>query len=383
MRPTGGIVNGLTCGNIGIPGHEMQHRNRLPLHLWYRFDKPGLYEVRYARRGGLPGTRDSAPVFQTAWARIEIQSAEPTISRVRPQDPAEAISDYLPGILGFPDAAHFSLVAEYLYHPNETVRQYTSLGLAYWPDDEINRSLAELLHTRGPSDVVVERTFRTPGAVDFILPYLRSDNPVLIRGAVTGVTRLLFADPPLLSAESRVRTENALIAAVENVLRTGDGQTGNNYASALGGVHDPRARDLLWDFVNRDVLTEQSLIAITWFRNPADLPRLATLLEAPAKGDAMQRTYASLPYAIHRAYGDAAIPLLESAIEGSGHVWVQTNCARELVQAGHRSGFAFIAQAIEQNKFYRREMVQFVEDSFPELRGADDSKVLAFLKARQ
>ena len=206
---------------------------------------------------------------------------------------------------------------------------------------------------------------------------------MLIRGAVTGVTRLLFADPPLLSAESRVRTENALIAAVENVLRTGDGQTGNNYASALGGVHDPRARDLLWDFVNRDVLTEQSLIAITWFRNPADLPRLATLLEAPAKGDAMQRTYASLPYAIHRAYGDAAIPLLESAIEGSGHVWVQTNCARELVQAGHRSGFAFIAQAIEQNKFYRREMVQFVEDSFPELRGADDSKVLAFLKARQ
>ena len=113
----------------------------------------------------------------------------------------------------------------------------------YWPDDEINRSLAELLHTRSPSDVVVERTFRT---VDFILPYLRSDNPVLIRGAVTGVTRLLFADPPLLSAESRVRTENALIAAVENVLRTGDGQAGNNYASALGGVHDPRARDLLW-----------------------------------------------------------------------------------------------------------------------------------------
>ena len=62
---------------------------------------------------------------------------------------------------------------------------------------------------------------------------------------------------------------------------------------------------------------------------------------------------------------------------------MQTSCARELVQAGHRSGFVFIAQAIEQNKFYRREMVQFVQDSFPELRGADDSKVLAFLKARQ
>ncbi|MFN7998401.1 MAG: hypothetical protein U0Q18_32570 [Bryobacteraceae bacterium] len=37
---------------------------------------------------------------------------------------------------------------------------------------------------------------------------------------------------------------------------------------------------------------------------------------------------------------------------------------------------AFIAQAIEQNEFYRREMVQFVQDRFPELRAADNSKSL-------
>jgi len=63
------------------------------------------------------------------------------------------------------------------------------MGLAYWSDDGINRRLADLLHTRGPSDVVVERTFRTPGAVDFILRHLRSENPVLVRGAINGVTR--------------------------------------------------------------------------------------------------------------------------------------------------------------------------------------------------
>src|SRR5471030_449902 len=380
LRATGGIANGLICGNIGIPCHEMHHKNRLPLHLQYRFDKPGVYEVQYTRRRGLPGMRDSQPIFQTAWTRIEIQPALLGAPGAPPQDPAEALSDYLTGILGFPDDAHLALVTEYLYHSNDTVRQYTSMGLAYWPDDGINRRLADLLHTRGPSDVVVERTFRTPGAVDFILPYLRSENPVLVRGAITGVTRLVFADPPLLSAEARARTEDALISAADYVLRVADPQTANNYASALGGVHDPRARDLLWEFVNRNVLTEQSLTAITWFKNPADLPRLATLLEAPAKDDALQRTYSSLPYAIHRAYGDAALPALESAIQKSGYVWVQTGCARELVQAGRKSGFAFIAQAIEQNKFYRREMVQFVQDRFPELRGADDSKVLAFLK---
>ena len=383
MRATSGIANGLMCGSIGIPGHEMQHKNRIPLHLQYRFDKPGLYEVRYTRRRGLPGTRDSQPVVQTAWTQTEILPAQHETLHAAPEDPAEALSDYLPSILGFPDEAHLTLVTGYLYHPNDTVRQYTSLGLAYWPDDDVNRRLAELLHTRGPSDVVVERTFRTQGAVDFILPYLRSNNPVLMRGAIAGVTRLVFADPPLLSADARVRAEDALISAAENVLRAGDPETGNNYASALGGVHDPRAHDLLWDFVNRNILTEQSLIAVTWFKNPADLPRFAVLLEAPAKGDTLQGTYSSLPYAVHRAYGHAALPVLESAIQRSGYVWVQTNCARELVLAGRKSGFVFIAQAIEQNKFYRREMIQFIQDRFPELRGADDSKVLAFLKAHQ
>lgn len=379
MQPGAHIRMGLTCGNIGIPGHEIRHKNRLPLHLQYRFDQPGVYEVRYTRR--VPG--DVTPAFQTAWTRIEILPAQPGAPVAPPQDPAEAISDYLPGILGFPDAAHLALLTDYLYHPSDTVRQYTSMGLAYWPDDQVNRRLTELLHTRGPSDVVVERTFRTPGAVDFILPHLQSDNSVLLRGSITGVTRMLFADPPLLSSVARARAEDALIAAAGNVLRDGDPQTGNNYASALGGVHDPRAGDLLWAFVNRNVLVEQSLIAITWLKNPADLPRLATLLEAPAKGDPKQGTYSSLPYAIHRAYGDAALPVLESAIQKSGYVWVQTDCARELVQAGRKSGFAFIAQAIEQNKFYRREMVQFIEDRFPELKGADDTRVLAFLKSRE
>ena len=49
MRATGGIANGLMCGKISI-GRELQHKNRLPLHLQYRFDKPGIYEVRYTRR---------------------------------------------------------------------------------------------------------------------------------------------------------------------------------------------------------------------------------------------------------------------------------------------------------------------------------------------
>jgi hypothetical protein len=373
---------GLMCGSIGLPGHEMPHQGRLPLHLQYRFDKPGVYEVRYTRWPAMPRSPAMAPLTQTAWTQIEIQPIQPLRPGPPPQDPGEALSDYLPGILGFPDDAHLRLLTDYLYHPSDTVRRYASLGLDYWPAEQIDRHLTELLHTRGPSDVLVERTYRSPGAVDLILPHLRSTDPVLVRGATIGVTRLLFSEPPLLSAEVRARTEDALISAAASVLRVGDSQTGIDCAAALGGVHDPRSRTLLWTFVDRDVVTEESLIAITWFKNLADLPRLASLLEGPAHGDPMQTTYASIPYAIHNGYGDAALPVLESAIAKSGYVFVRTACARELVMAGQKSGFAFIAQAIQEKKFYRDEMVRFLQERFPELRGADDGKILEFLQSR-
>jgi hypothetical protein len=379
----GASSQGLLCGSIGLPGREIGHQNRLPLHLWYRFDKPGAYEVKYTgwrAIAGPPGAPRQVSA-ETAWTRIEIQPAKLWKPRPPPQDPAEAISDYLPSILGFPDDAHLRLVIEYLYHPNETVRRYDALGLDYWPEDEVDHVLIELLHTRGPSDVLVERTIRSPGAVDFILPHLRSSDPVLLRGAIIATSRLLFYEPPLLSANDRARAEDTLISAADNVLRDGNPQTGNYYATALGSAHDPRARTVLWSFVDRNVLTEQSLTAITWSKNLADLPRLAALIESPSHGDPMQTTYGLLPYAIHRAYGDAAVPVLKLAMEKSGFVWVRTACADELVLEGEKSGYEFIAQYIEQNKPYRGEMVRFLRERFPELRDADDDQVLAFLKS--
>jgi hypothetical protein len=262
------------------------------------------------------------------------------------------------------------------------VRRYAEAGLAYWPEDTATSTMTDLLHTRGASDVTVEKVMRTPGAADFIVPGLRSTNPASLSGAVLGVYRMLSANPPVLAGEARARAEAALISSADNVLRDGNPQTGNNYACALGVTHDPRARELLWSLIDRNLLTEQSLIAITWQKNAADLPRLASLLEAPAKGDPKQYTFASLPYAIHNTYGDAAMPVLERAVRESGYVWVQTNSARELIIAGRKAGFDFILQAIEENRFYKAEMIRFLQDRYPELKGADDARVLAFLRAR-
>ena len=61
---------------------------------------------------------------------------------------------------------------------------------------------------------------------------------------------------------------------------------------------------------------------------------------------------------------------------------MRTNCARELVRAGRKAGFAFVVQSIEGNARYKQEMVQFIRDSFPEIKGADEGALLAFLKER-
>ena len=96
----------------------------------------------------------------------------------------------------------------------------------------------------------------------------------------------------------------------------------------------------------------------------------------------MSTELASIPYAIRNSYGDAALPFLEAGVKDSGYVWVRTNCARELIIAGRPSGFAFIVDAIQGNRPYKREMIQFVQDRFPQLKSADETAVLAFVKER-
>jgi hypothetical protein len=85
---------------------------------------------------------------------------------------------------------------------------------------------------------------------------------------------------------------------------------------------------------------------------------------------------------LHRAYGDASLPFLEKMLSGSTSIWVRTESARELVLAGQPSGFLFMTDAIEHGRRYRAEMVQFLRDRFPELRQADEARIVSFLRAK-
>jgi hypothetical protein len=377
------VSGGLSCGAIGIPGRPMKHPGRLPLHLQYRFETPGIYEVRYTRKADEFGPRRDETLFRSAWTPVEVQPAAAAPIASPPQDPVEILSDFLPSILGFPDGERLSVVLDYLYHPEETVRRYAANSLGYWPGGEVQRRLSALVRTRGPSDMFVDQTLSTaPELAEAMFSRLSSDDPVIVRGAVTAASRVVSNQRRLFSDAVKARAEDALITAVEHVISVGDSQTITNFAAALGAMRDERGHQILWDFVRRRVAYEQSLIAIPWRKDLKDLPRLAAILDEPATGDPLSAELSSLPYSLHKAYGAAALPVLENALKNSGYVWVRTNCARELIGENRPSGFAFVADAIEQNRFYKGEMIQFVRDRFPELRGADETAVLAFLKRR-
>jgi hypothetical protein len=110
---------------------------------------------------------------------------------------------------------------------------------------------------------------------------------------------------------------------------------------------------------------------------------LAQLPLQAYEGNPLDSKVAScLPYALHNAYGDATIPYPDTLLDRPEYSWVHNNCARELILVSRAEGFAFVAPAIANNRLYRREIIEFVRDRFPQLRKADDSVILKFVQYR-
>ena len=113
QRAYSGVGSGNPCGSIAPPPAPGSAANRegdrLPLHLLYRFDTPGTYEVRYTLRMGMGlGTPLRA---QSEWTAIEILPAAPNqrkdfldaVKKRAETDPSALLHEVLPGVLGFPD----------------------------------------------------------------------------------------------------------------------------------------------------------------------------------------------------------------------------------------------------------------------------------------
>jgi hypothetical protein len=108
----------------------------LPLHLLYRFDEPGTYEVRLTYKNW------PAALDPTEWTPFEVQPANHylraqwlgDVRAKHPMDAPELLTNVLPSLLGLPDEESLAILTSYLDHPDERVRRFAANGLYYWPE---------------------------------------------------------------------------------------------------------------------------------------------------------------------------------------------------------------------------------------------------------
>ena len=156
------MIGGNICGSYSPAGDTQA--DRLPLHLLYRLDVPGVYEVRYTLRNVPAGVAVPETEFRvrSEWTPIEVVAAKPgqrsawlrSLRDRAPSHAAELLTDTLPSLLGVPDDASFDILAGYLYHSDASVQRYALDGLSYWPEEFTLPKIQALLRARGPSDAV-------------------------------------------------------------------------------------------------------------------------------------------------------------------------------------------------------------------------------------
>ena len=153
----GVTFNGNICGSYPRPwdarSSDPHSDGRLPLHLLYRFDVPGTYEVRFTLQT-VPwnSQRETEVKARSEWTTIEILPAktgqrEAWLKSLRQDAPfnvAKLMADVLPSLLGNPDQLSFEILSGYLDDPDPSVRRYATNGLYYWADKFVSDSAPAL-----------------------------------------------------------------------------------------------------------------------------------------------------------------------------------------------------------------------------------------------
>lgn len=393
---------GILDGSIAPPSSP---KNRLPLHLQYSLDKPGVYSVRWfvVRHNVQSGQMTETVVAQSDWLDFEVQQSTPEQRedwfeeqrKKMPSDAGEFIGDFLPSLLAkAPDQRGLEMVLEQLYSDQPLIAGCALGSLRFFRDEDIRAQVLQMLHRRGPSEGLAYVISwhaswfqdQRDDIVRTIMPYLRSREDWQVAATLKLLGFLVhpgtFSWPP--GSATPTNSDLAVLAAAPELIGR-NAAVSQLLAEYLGGIKSHNARDLLWQVAERpEPAHEQALIALTWIGEGEDLPRLAELLIKPGDADKHGRDLASLPYHLLRAYGDSAIPYLERAVSESPYAFVRTQSAEELALRGRAIAFDFFLDAVESNRFYKQELVVWLKTHFAnELPAtADDATVIAFLKAR-
>jgi hypothetical protein len=376
--------------------------NRLPLHLGYSIDEPGTYSVRWtAIRHYFAGGRLATEVVaRSDWLSFEVKPSTPEqreawlkkqLAAV-PDDPGQLLGDFLPSMLAAsPDPRVLHACLEQLYSQDPLVSGYALLSLGLFRADALRAHALELVHHRGLSERMAYLISWNPqfrddkeNLVCTILPGLRSGDDTQVAATLTLLGSLAHSERFGWPASSGVpaQIDRAVLDVAPNLVKRG-GDVPQMLALYLGDVKGEVAHGLLWQLAERtEPQHEQALTVLASIGDDRDLPRLGDLLLKPGPSDIYGRDISTLPYCLMRGYGDRAIPYLEQAISASPYVFVRTSSAEQLALKSRPAAFPFFLDAVQNDRFYKPELVQWLKDYFGLPQSADDKAVIAFLSSR-
>lgn len=161
-----GDGSGIQCGSAA-PHNSPE--NRLPLHVWFPFEHPGVYAVRWIHE--TPDFKDGRPHFKDGKPQTDAISSEWTTFRVHQTSPSDRdawltrllsnpptdygllAGDFLPSLAAAaPNQRALSAFLDYLYSDNEVVAREAASALELFPQPEVMRAVVSLIDERGPNE---------------------------------------------------------------------------------------------------------------------------------------------------------------------------------------------------------------------------------------
>jgi hypothetical protein len=386
---------GPVCGWLSVAGLA-DAEAKLPLHLQYPLTEPGTYMVRFTR-SQLGRDLKMEIGEQSDWVPMHVLHAPPemveswlrnTLAKL-PDSPGALLGDALPSLLASRDPRVLKVMIETSYNSNLTLARYAADSLRLFDPEQVRPALVTALRQRG-SNEALGYLFASDGAltkpivpeiIRASLPRLHSANPVEVASAIQ-VLNMLRQPYFGLSPADLTQISQAVQAELDAVIAQRNEKAATLLAQFLASTPAPVGRPMLWKLIDADLATEQSMICVTWYQDKSDLPRLTAILKQKKASDPTGQEHNSVTTDLQTRYGLAARPFLRDLLASSNQAFVRTAAAQGLVQMNDRGGWEFFIGVINDRPFYRGEMVQWLGDIFPALRGADDPTILSYLNSR-
>jgi hypothetical protein len=388
---SGGGYSGPACGWVSAPGSP---ESRLPLHLQYPIIEPGVYLVRYTRSEYAHGQNEVTD--QSQWTPLEVQ--RPALGGVdqwlaselssSPTSPGLIVGDFLPSLLASRARAALHAVLEETYSSDQIIGMYAGSSLPLFDPELVRQETLSVLKSEGPNEFLAY-AFGSSGEIlkpiseqlaAVALANLSSDNPQRVLGAIHSL--VLLSDPSFrLGAETMHNVSQSLDSSVGHVVSQRNEKAVWWLANYFGQKRTAETHQSLWKMADANLAVEQSLICITWFKAASDLPKLTTVTETYDPDDPHGYRHASVADGIG-SYGQIALPYLHRLLLNSRQTWVRTSTAKALVSMNDPAGFQFFIAMLKDKPFYTNELIDWLKDTFPTLKTADDSRITAFLQEK-